>query len=347
VILTVCDHFEPFHDTDLAGARTAMDSWEERLPLLAEKYRDASGTGFKHTFFYPVEQYHEEIVGRLASLCRKTGSEVEVHLHHQHDTAEGLEDKLVRGIADLQQHGCLGADPSGQTRFGFIHGNWALDNSGHHDGRCCGVSNELGILRRLGCYADFTFPSAPDGSQPSTINSIYYAKDTPEPKSHDHGVAAANGVTNGLGDMQDHLLLIQGPLGFNWQRRKWGLIPKIENAEVSGANPWSAQRWPLWLELAPAVAGGPPWIFVKLHTHGGIRRNYQTLLSSAAEAFHSALTGTGKIPGSEGSRSTFRYATAREMANMVHAAEDGCTGDPATYRDYKITRPPGLTRAGG
>lgn len=335
VMLAVCDHFEPFHDTDLEGARRAMAEWNTRLPDLAERYRDAAGIGYKHTFFYPVEQHHEEIVGNLADLCRRTGSEVEVHLHHHHDTAAGLEEKLDAGIADLRRLGCLGTDRDGRVRFGFIHGNWAINNCGDADGRNCGVSHELGILRRKGCYADFTMPSAPHFTQTRTINSIYYAQDTPAANSHDIGTTVKKGATAGLRDREDHLLLVQGPLGLNWDRRKWNLIPRVENAEVSGANPWSAGRWPLWLELCPSVAEGAPWIFVKLHTHGGISRNYNTLLGSPAEAFHSAA----KNRLSHGAKVQLHHVTSREMVNMLHAAEDGHEGDPERYRDYLYKAP--------
>ena len=56
------------------------------------------------------------------------------------------------------------------------------------DGRCCGVNDEIDILRETGCYADFTLPSSPSPTQTRKINSIYYAVDDPlEPKSHDWG----------------------------------------------------------------------------------------------------------------------------------------------------------------
>lgn len=71
--------------------------------------------------------------------------------------------------------------------YGFIHGNWALGNS-RPDGRCCGVNNELNVLRETGCYADFTLPSFPSPTQTRKINSIYYAVNRPErPKAHDTG----------------------------------------------------------------------------------------------------------------------------------------------------------------
>ena len=73
------------------------------------------------------------------------------------------------------RHGLLARRrDTGELPYGFIHGNWALDNS-RPDGRCCGVNNELAILRETGCYADFTLPSAPSPAQTAKINSIYYA----------------------------------------------------------------------------------------------------------------------------------------------------------------------------
>jgi hypothetical protein len=32
------------------------------------------------------------------------------------------------------------------------------------------------------------------------------------------------------------------------------------------------------------------------------------------------------------------FVTAREMVNLIHAAEDGCTGDAGQFRDYHLSR---------
>jgi hypothetical protein len=334
VVIAVCDHFEPFHDTDLKGAMRAMDIWHELWPQLVRTMSDCSGIVPKHTFFYPIEQYHPEVLESLARLCRDTGSEVEVHLHHHNDTAEGLEKKLLDGISHLRSHGCLPADSSGAVRFGFIHGNWALDDS-DPAGRNCGVADEIGVLRRLGCYADFTMPSAPHGSQTRMINSIYYARDTPARKSHNTGIAASAGLTGTLRNQSDMLLMVQGPLGLNWRRRKWGVIPRVENAELSGANPATACRLDLWTRLSPSPVNGPPWIFVKLHTHGGIPRNYNSILGNPMREFYQVVVDKiNSLPGV-----TYYFATAREMVNMIHAAEDGKTGTPNEFRDYLFKRP--------
>ena len=70
VFIAVCDHFEPFHGTDRAGALGAMEQWRQRWPEMVESFRDRSGRGPRHTFFYPVEQYDEEVIQRLGKQIR-------------------------------------------------------------------------------------------------------------------------------------------------------------------------------------------------------------------------------------------------------------------------------------
>ena len=145
-----------------------------------------------------------------------------------------------------RRHGLLPKDKgSGEIVYGFIHGNWALDNA-RPDGRYCGVNNELDILRETGCYADFTLPSAPDPSQTRTINSIYYAVDDPNrPRSHDWGIDVGTGPAP-----RDALMIIQGPLVLNWRRRKWGILPRIENGCLQDNQPPARDRLDAWLRGA-------------------------------------------------------------------------------------------------
>src|SRR5262249_4462153 len=151
----------------------------------------------------------------------------EVHLHHDGDTAAALRRRLL-DFKHLfaERHGVLPRDRrTGELAYGFVHGNWALDNS-RPDGRWCGVDCELDVLRETGCSADFTLPSAPDPTQTRKINSIYYAVDDPlRPKSHDTGRDVGRGPAPPNG-----LMIVQGPLVLNWRRRKWGLAPRVENA---------------------------------------------------------------------------------------------------------------------
>ncbi len=335
--IAVCDHYEPLHDTDLAGAERTVAHWQQVWPKLVNEYRDSGGRGPRHSFFFPIEQYKPTLLASLADLCHQTGSEVEIHLHHDNDTEATVTAKLEQGVSDLTSHGLLSRDAAGRGKYAFIHGNWALDNS-HPSGRKCGVSNELSVLKRTGCYVDMTMPAAPDPCQTSTINSVYYAREDGLPKSHDQGIAVEVGKTASLRDKEDHLLLLQGPLGLNWQSRKWGLIPRLENGDASGSNPPSIERLRLWLELCPRVKNGAPWVFIKLHTHGGVSKNYDTLLGKRMRRFYADLAAMASaVPGFH-----YHFVTAREMTNLVHAAEDGKTGSPADWLDYLHAKPPVL-----
>ena len=327
VMLCVCDHYEPFHETDKKEALARVKLWLDEFPKVIAPFKDADGIRPRHTFFYPTEQYDKDVIDLVAELCRASGGETEIHLHHDRDTAAGVRDKLERGKADLARHGLLARDAAGAVRYGFIHGDWALDNS-HPTGAGCGVTNELPILRETGCYADFTLPSAPDLAQTHTINSLYYATGTPQPKSHDTGVPAR--VLNGAASPGD-LLLVQGPLGLNWERRKHGIFPRIENADLTGANPPRLDRVRLWLRLGIHVVGRPEWLFVKLHTHGAIPRNSGMFLGDAYRRFHEELLANYN----DGREFRVHYVTARELVNILHAAEDGHSGNAGQFRDYR------------
>jgi hypothetical protein len=335
IMFAVCDHFEPFHHADKTEALRRLAMWKEKWPRLIANFRDHDNASPKHSFFYPVEQYDRDVANEISELCDLSGSELEFHLHHADDTATTLNDKLERAKEIFAGHKFLPRDKSGNVRFGFIHGDWALDNS-HPQGLHCGVSNELGVLRKAGCYADFTMPSAPDPTQTHTINSIYYAQDTPEPKSHDRGIRASASPKGGrsLRDSENHLLLVQGPLALNWDRRKWGLFPRVENGDLTGANPPRPDRMRIWIDRSIHVAGQSNWIFIKLYTHGGTPRNMATLLEKPMADFYEHLTRTYN----DGENYRLHFVTAREMVNIIHAAEDGKNGNAGEFRNYLFTR---------
>lgn len=330
LMICVCDHFEPYHATDKAGALQRMARWNEVYPNLIGDFRDADGVRPRHSFFYPIEQYDREVIGELEKLVAASGGEVELHLHHKDDSDAGLRQALEQGKKEMLQHGFLANDASGRVVYGFVHGNWALDNS-HPEGKNCGVSNELGILKATGCFADFTMPSAPDVTQTKVINQLYYAQDTPAPKSHDKGIPVRVLRKGEARPADDAFLLVQGPLGLNWEKRKMGLLPRLENADLTGANPPRLDRMRIWMRQGIHVIGRPEWLFIKLHTHGALPRNTDMLLGSAMHEFHQALLGKYN----DGTRYRVHYVTARELVNILHAAEDGHEGNAGQYRNYR------------
>ncbi|WP_114238532.1 hypothetical protein [Dyella sp. C9] len=339
VMFCFVDHFEPaWGRVDLETQRTRVDRWCHDYRLLAGAHRDADGRPPQHTFFYPEEEYLEEHLDKLASLCADGFGEIEIHLHHDNDTEANFRATIQRFNELLHaRHGALSRDPdSGELRFGFIHGNWCLDNS-RADGRWCGLNNELVLLRELGCYADFTLPSAPSDTQTHIINTIYYATDDPlRPKSHDRGVPVRVG-----GSPSGDLMIVQGPLGLNWHDRRHGLIPRIENADVRVSCPPHAHRVDAWIRTAVQVEGRPDWIFVKIHTHGTQERDMDTLLGEPMHVMHEYL----ERRYNDGQRYVLHYVTSRELYNIVKAAEAGKRGNPNHWRDYLLPPPPLATAA--
>jgi hypothetical protein len=327
------DHYEPaWGKPGLAAETERVARWRAGYPQLCEGHRDADGHPPVHTFFFPEEEYRPEHLDALVEMCRLGLGEIEIHLHHDQDTEAGLREKLSRFTELLaRRHDALPRDAAtGQPRWAFIHGNWALDNS-HPTGFGCGVNNELIVLREEGCYADFTFPAAPDPCQPRTVNRIYYATDDPDrPKSHDRGERVRVGG-HAVGD----LMIVQGPLGLRWNSRKFGLIPRIENADIRAVSPPSPDRIDAWVRTGIHVEGRPEWIFVKIHTHGTQECDMDTLLGAPMDAAFAHLESRYN----DGRRWKLHYVSAREMYNIVKAAEAGCTDDPGLYRDFEIARP--------
>jgi len=330
VLLCLADHYEPtLGNPPPAVARGRVQRWLDGYPRMFGEFRDSDGWPPRHTFFYPIEQYVEQDLDDLAGLCRSGFGEVEIHLHHDGDYPESLREMLLRYKEIFgQRHGLLSRRKnSGALVYGFIHGNWALNNS-LPDGRWCGVNNEIAILRETGCYADFTMPSAPSPTQTRKINSIYYACSDPQrPKGHDWGINVGTGPPP-----PDSLMLIQGPLILNWKNRKWGLIPRIENGCLQGGQDPSILRLNLWLRARVQVLRRPDWSCVKLHTHGANEGNEATLLGEPMIRFHQEIARKAR----ENSNFHFHYVTAREMYNLARAAEAGWQGSVTGARDYEI-----------
>ncbi len=87
LIFCVCDHFEPYRDgVDADTARRTVRDWLSAYPSSVDSFRDADGRPPRHTFFYPQEEYDPAILDDLATFCRTGYGEVEIHLHHRHDT---------------------------------------------------------------------------------------------------------------------------------------------------------------------------------------------------------------------------------------------------------------------
>ena len=290
------DHFEPYGNTTLENAYVRMAAWQKRWPAIAEAApRDSTGRPPCFTFFYPQEEYDKGLLNIITELTRNGTADVEIHLHHFHDNAASFVAKMETFKKQLHEdHGLL-HHHDGRLVFGFIHGNWALDNS-HPEGFGCGVTGELQLLRDLGCYADFTMPSLPSPTQSRIVNSIYWTKGDPaRPRGFDVGVEASPG-----GGRQGDLLMITGPLGIRYRGR---LLPRLETGELASYDTPNAYRVKRWLDLAPRIGED---IFLKLYGH------------TAREDNAGALLGTDQSPSTLATMYVDIHRAAQERGLELH-----------------------------
>lgn len=347
VMFCFVDHYEPqwnlttgigetripvTDSVSIEKERVRVDRWHNAYPIVAGRHVDSDGVHPQHSFFYPEEEYRYEHLEKISDLCARGFGEIEVHMHHHDDTSENMRTVLESFTKMLHEnHGAFTINQdTGKYNYSFIHGNWSLCNS-RKDGQYCGVNDELIVLKETGCYADFTYPSAPSDTQSPKINSIYYAVDKPnQPNSHADGIdVEVNKKESG------DLMIIQGPLALNFKKLKKKIFPQIENSDIRRSMPPSNDRVDLWVDTGIHVKNKPEWTFIKVHTHGTQDGDMNTLLGDDFDNMCHYL----ETKYNDGENYILHYVSAREMYNVAKAAEAGLKGNPNLYRDFLLPKP--------
>jgi hypothetical protein len=343
VILLVANHFEPGYNEipnkagglgitlDWDTQMKKVDSWFKKARAIGEAVRDCDGTPFRHTNFYPIEQYNRQLVEQIAGIQQAGFGEVEIHLHHgieRPDTAENLRHTLItyRDIL-ANEHRCLSRETEQDSpRYAFVHGNWTLGNSA--DDWCCGVDSELEILAETGCYVDMSLPSMPHRSQVARVNAIYQCGNPlNERKAHRSGPSLRVGREPNLP------VIFCGPLVFDWSDRRGSIPrPKVDNGALTANYPMNLERFDRWRGARIGVLGRPEWVFIKLYSHGFFEQDQDAMIGDEMRAFLEEVLEFGDRTG----EFKLHFASAREAFNMVVAATEGHEGDPGLYRDYKL-----------
>ena len=319
LLVLFVDHFEPNRQV------STTEHWMERYTAMASRHRDAAGRPPQHTWFYPGEQFEPDIMRVLKDGVGGGLGEVEFHFHHDFDTAETLRPALQRALDQFGEFG-FNRTRDGKTRFAFVHGNFGLDNS--NGPFYCGVSTEIGMLRELGAFADFTFPSVYQDSQPAVVNRIYAAKDDERPKSYDRPLPL-NALTRGEAD----LMIFEGPLVFSptWNLRR--LFLELDNGDIHQAMQASPARVDRWVRANVHVPERPEWRFIKMFGHGA--ETPEDVEAVTGARFDEMLSYMEQRYN-DGTEYVLHYVTARQAYNVAMAAADGHSGDPSQYYDYLI-----------
>ena len=336
LIFVIANHFEPAWSAsgllDLDAQRRRLDDYYKRARKTSEFLIDADGTKFRHTNFYPIEQYDRQILDTLSAMQSEGLGETEIHLHHgveKPDTAENLRKTIIE-FRDIfaQEHQLLSQNgAAGEPKYAFVHGNLALGNSA--GGKFCGVDNELQILAETGCYADFTLPTAPDETQVPMFNQIYECG-LPLDTKMAHRTGKSVEV---FGNEPQLPLIFTGPLVLNWSRRVKGLpFPRIDEGALAANQASDLNRLKRWTNANITVKGKSDWIFVKLYCHGFFDRDQSACIGEDARKLFGEIIEYGEKTNDY----AVHFASAREAVNMVFAAIDGKNGDPNDARNYRL-----------
>ena|SRR5579863_1556035 len=305
--LAIADHYEPgWGHADWETQQRRVRAWVESWPGIAEKHRDSQGNPAQYTFFFPEDQYHPGLLDSLRPMVEQGIGDVEVHIHHGGEGERVFVERMSGFLNHLEnRHGML-RRYNGRRMFGFIHGNWALDNA-DPSGKFCGLNNEITLLRDMGCYADFTLPCPHTQSQAHMVNTIYWATDDPQrPKSHDRGIPVRPGEPP-RGD----LMIVPGPLGINWKESRRAWAPKIEVGELAGNHGPSLHRARLWLANAPRIGAD---VFIKLYAHGAPEKNAGPMLGGYLQGTFDCLSRVCAESNVE-----LHYVTTWQMWNAIEA----------------------------
>ena len=325
LMFVFADHFEP-HDQE------TMNAWMKGYPEMASKHADSDGKHPQHSWFWFFSESDinekKSFLAQLSKLVYEGYGEIELHMHHGNDNEESFLKQMNEAVSLSKEAGAM-VTQEAQPRqvFGFIHGMWSLDNS--RGLGLCGINNELILLQRLGCYADFTNPSW-GPMHPKMVNRFYYATDDPEkPKSYDLGVEMEVGKL-GVGD----LLMLTGQSVVHFNR----LVPRYDHGEVDFEHLPEPKRIDSWVKKAVSIKGRPEWIFVKVFSHGALTHDHDVMFGEWADRLYSYL----EERYNNGSEYVLHYVTAREAYNIAKAAESGKVGNPNDFRNFLI--PPYVNR---
>ena len=179
LLLCFADHYEP--KAGRAAPERAAPASSAGSPTIRDQFAVSAiaTVGRRKYFFYPIEEYEADYLDALAGLCRAGFGEVEVHLHHDNDTDDNVRAALLAFRSFWPSARPLARDRATVApAYGFIHGNWSLNNS-LPDGRCAASITNWKFCARPAATPTSRCRRPPAWPRRATINSHLSRDDTP------------------------------------------------------------------------------------------------------------------------------------------------------------------------
>jgi len=237
-----------------------QDSWENH------------GDAFSFsTINPPYIRRYEHAMSMVSEISRH---EFHVHIHHERITksdyfayedmdippnidrekleSERFERYLVKSVSEISR---ITGMP--EKNWAFIHGVWALNAS---DCRICNIVNEIEILRRNGCFADFSMPAPPSRPVDSKHKFPHTVEISSGPKYYELESAKPRKICDTPPPVSPDRFLIwncaipsvECSLDYIGDDHKMGLIRDWQSKLKS------------WFSLAPVINGTA---YIKTHAH--------------------------------------------------------------------------------
>ena len=128
-------------------------------------------------------------------------------------------------------------------------------------------------------------------------------------------------------------MIIQGPLHPLIKKKQFPWAGVFGDS-IDAKPPISEQRIDFWVKTGIHVKGKRTWIIIKTHTHGATAGD--AVLGEEMDNIFNYL----ETKFNDGNNYILHYVTARELYNIIKAAEAGETGmNPEQYRNYLIKPP--------
>ena len=331
VMIAICNRFESSSPASADEKRALIENWTRAFSQFRDEFPDGQDIAPKHTVFLPVEDAESNWMSSLGNVCETAGNEIEFLAPRTVQSADRFREIILRGKEILSEHGWLSRDETGAIRYGLIHNGSAE--------RSAPLVPHAEVLRGTGCYASFLWQSDPNHIPPEYENSLCYFHEG-EAASPRRGLRRVRAERGTRSECEEDILVVPPPHARDRDRKKFGLLPHFETGELSAAEPPSRDRLRLWLDCRITVEARPNWVFITLHIDGSRPENSRMLLGEPMRKFYRTLAEL-----SERDRSLrFHCVTARELVNILHAAEAGHSGNPLQFREFRYLAPAALAR---